>query len=110
VGGVKKRTLKQSEKRQAMQAKKNEKQSSKKTVKFAQKKISGLEIPKIEDKELKAELLKMKAITPYTISVKYNITQSIAKQWLKSLVKVKTIEPIASSNNLKVYKFRNQIN
>ncbi|UCH02834.1 MAG: hypothetical protein JSV20_03350 [Candidatus Bathyarchaeota archaeon] len=109
MGGVKRKTLAQSEKRQKMQAKKGEKSTSKKSIKYTEKKIGGVHIPKVEDKELTAELLKMKAITPYAVAVKYNITQSAAKQWLQSLVKIKKIEQIAGSNNLKVYKYRDRV-
>ncbi len=94
------------EKRQKL---KNQKRSGK------QKKISrrktidetmkGSNIPNVPTKDLSNELKKMKAITPYSLAMKYNIKLSLAKDWLELLDQKGTIRKIASGSSLKIYKF-----
>ena len=82
MGGAKKRSLSQIEKQQSR--KKSDKKSSGKSSKSSiSKKIGGIDPPNIEMKTFKTEFLKIGAITPYTISSKYGLKLSIAKEYLK---------------------------
>jgi len=106
MGGAKKKSLAQAEKQQNLQSQKEEKQQDKKkSTKQIEKKISGIDISNIKEKELDAELVKIKAITPYTIATRYNLKLSIAKDFLESLEKLGKIHQIAGNSNLRVYKF-----
>jgi small subunit ribosomal protein S25e len=106
MGGAKKRSISQMEKQQKLQAqKKSGKQKRTTKRKTVEKTISGINIPHIPEKDLSNELRKMKAITPYSLATKYNIKLSLAKDWLALLDRKGTIQKIASSGSLKIYKF-----
>jgi len=110
MGGAKKKSLAQAEKQQDLQSQKQEKQQDKKkTPKQMEKKISGIDISNIKEKELDAELSKMKAITPYSLATRYGLKLSIAKDLLESLERLGKIQQVAGSSNLKVYKFGSQM-
>ena len=107
MGGAKKRSISQMEKQQKLQAqKKSGKQKKATKRKTIEKTISGLDIPNVPIKDLSNELKKMKAITPYSLAMKYNIKLSLAKDWLELLDKKGTIQKIASSSSLKIYKIK----
>jgi ribosomal protein S25 len=106
MGGAKKRSIAQMEKQQKLQAEKRSgKQKRTSLRKTANTTISGIDIPNIAKKDLLTELKRMKAITPYSLAMKYNIKLSLAKDWLNLLNKQGTIQKIASRASLKIYKF-----
>lgn len=106
MGGAKKRSISQMDKQQKLQAQKRSGKQKKATKrKTVENTISGIDIPHVPKKDLSNELRKMKAITPYSLAMKYNIKLSLAKDWLELLDKKGTIQKIASSGSLKIYKF-----
>jgi small subunit ribosomal protein S25e len=109
MGGAKKKSMAQAEKQQQLQSQKEEKTDKKKTSKSAEKKISGIDLPNVKDKELMAELSKMKAITPYSVATRYNLKISIAKDMLETLEKGGNIQRVAGNSSLKIYKFGGSI-
>ena len=106
MGGAKKKSMAQAEKQQDMQSQKQDKtQDKKKTTKQMEKKISGVDMSNIKEKELDAELSKMRAITPYTVATRYNLKMGIAKDLLESLERSGKIQQVAGRSNIKIYKF-----
>ena len=94
------------EKQQKLQAqKKIGKQKKAPRRKTVEETIKGVDIPNVTMKDLSNELNKMKAITPYSLAMKYSIKLSLAKAWLKLLDHKGTIQNIAGSNSIKIYKF-----
>ena len=107
MGGSKKKSLSKMDKQQKLQAQKRsgkqKKISRRKTIDETMK---GSGIPNVPTKDLSNELKKMKAITPYALAMKYSIKLSLAKAWLNLLNQKGTIQKIAGSSSLKIYKFR----
>ncbi|MFH0749131.1 MAG: hypothetical protein V1915_04360 [Candidatus Bathyarchaeota archaeon] len=105
MGGAKKRNLAQAEKQQQMQASKQQKEQKTKSSKAEnQEKKGGVLVQGITEKDF-AELAKIKALTLYSVANKYNVKLSIAKDILQTLEEKKTVEQVASSGGLKIYKF-----
>lgn len=104
MGGAKKFTLAQAEKQQQMQTAKQEQQKTAKTKAALEKKTATTNIMNLNDKELVAELTKMKAITPYQVASRYNIKVSAAKDLLHRIERHGQLQIIASSGGLKVYR------
>ncbi len=106
MGGAKKASLAQSEKQQQMQTSKQEGKQPKgaKTKANPEKKAGSGDISDLSEKELVAELSKMKAITPYQVASRYNVKVSIAKDVLQRMESRGQIHLVASSGGLKVYR------
>ena len=107
MGGSKKKSISQMDKQQKVQAQKRSgKQKKAPRQKTIDEGIKGVDIPNVPIKDLSNELKKMKAITPYALAMKYSIKLSLAKAWLKLLDQTGTIQKIAGSSSLKIYKIR----
>ena len=107
MGGSKKKSISKMEKRQKLKAQKRSGKQKKVTKrKTVEKTIKGVDIPHVPNEDLSNELKKMKAITPYSLAMKYNIKLSLAKDWLELLDQTGTIQKIASGSSLKIYKFK----
>ena len=107
MGGSKKESISQMEKQQKLQAqKKSGKQKKAPRRKTLEETIKGVDIPHVPIKDLSNDLQKMKAITPYSLAMKYSIKLSLAKGWLKQLDQKGTIQKIAGNSSLKIYKFK----
>ncbi|MDQ1281574.1 MAG: small subunit ribosomal protein S25e [Thermoproteota archaeon] len=109
MGGAKKKSMAQAEKQQTLQSQKQEKTDKKKGSKLTDKKLGGIDFPNVKDKELMAELTKMKAITPYSVATRYNLKISIAKDLLETLETSGNIQRVAGNSALRVYKFSGSI-
>ncbi len=105
MGGAKKKSMAQAEKQQTLQSTKQEKTDKKKASKPAEKKLGGIDLPNVKDKELMAELMKMKAITPYSVATRYNLKIGIAKDLLENLEKGGNIQRVAGNSALRIYRF-----
>lgn len=103
MGGTKKSSLTQIEKQQRL---KTEKQSKTKKEKRSTRRTKEATQQNSKDiiKDLN-ELANIKALTPYTVASKYDVKLSDAKNILKTLEKRKTIQLVASSRGLKIYRF-----
>ena len=105
MGGAKKLTLAQVGKRQQQQATKQEqKQKSAKTKETAEKKVGGIDLKNVSEKELIAELTKMKAITPYQVATRYNLKISAAKNLLSMMERRGFLHIVAGNSNLRLYR------
>ncbi len=60
-------------------------------------------IPRLIETKLRAEIKKMKAITPNKLAVKYNIRVSAVKHFLDTLVAEGVVQCVSTSDQLKVY-------
>jgi len=106
MGGAKKRSLKQIERQQSLRSKKQQQEPRKRSDVTASDRLrGGVGLPGVEDKELVAELSKMKAITPYMVASRYDVRLSVARDLLNSLQQRGVVQLMAGNSNLKLYQF-----
>jgi ribosomal protein S25 len=106
MGGKKKLGIKQMEKQQvktdddkAKEAKKKEKAGPPK-----ERKTVGIMVPDAKDQKNIAEIKKMGVLTPYSVSTRYGIRISAAKDYLEQLEANGSIQLVSGSHNIKIYK------
>ena len=106
MGGKKKLGIKQMEKQQvktdddkAKEAKKKEKAGPPK-----ERKTVGIMVPDAKDQKNIAEIKKMGVLTPYSVSARYGIRISAAKDYLEQLEATGSIQLVSGSHNIKIYK------
>ncbi len=105
MGGAKKLSLAQAEKQQGMQTGKEDKKPSAAKPKAAvEKKVGSVDLPELKENELLAELSKMKAITPFQVSSRYNVKISVAKTLLSKMEQRGFIKLAANNGKLKIYR------
>jgi len=107
MGGKKKLGIKQMEKQQvktdddkaAKDAKKKEKAGP------PQKKTTvGIMVPDVKDGKIVSEIKKMNVLTPYTVSTRYGIRISAAKDFLEQLEANGAVQLVSGSHNIKIYR------
>ena len=106
MGGKKKLGIKQMEKQQvktdedkAKEAKKKEKAGP------PQRKTTvGIMVPDAKDGKNIAEIKKMGVLTPYSVSTRYGIRISAAKDFLEQLEANGSVQLVSGSHNIKIYK------
>ncbi|MCS7135985.1 MAG: 30S ribosomal protein S25e [Nitrososphaerota archaeon] len=97
MGGPKKPTLSQAEKKQVrLQQKPSEKKES-----APQKYTGSIAVP--EEKDVINYIRSMKYATPYLISEKYGIRLSVAKSLLNSLASKGLLVPVVGDNRLRIF-------
>jgi ribosomal protein S25 len=94
----KKQSMKQLEKRQD-----GKKEQSRGKM---EKTIGSLDIPDMDSNELMGQLQRMKAITPTSLAIQFNLKVSMAKRLLSGLQKDGVVDMVSRSHNLKVYALR----
>jgi len=106
MGGKKKLGIKQMKKQQvktdddkAKEAKKKEKAGPPK-----ERKTVGIMVPDAKDQKNIAEIKKMGVLTPYSVSTRYGIRISAAKDYLEQLEANGSIQLVSGSHNIKIYK------
>jgi len=105
MGGAKKLSLAQAEKQQRMQTGKQDKKSANpKTRAVAEKKVGSIDLPDLTEKELMAELSKMRAITPYQVASRYTVKLSVAKSILDKMEQRGQIRMVSRNGNVKIYR------
>lgn len=109
MGKTKKRSPSQIEKQRQRSQKRSGQIKRTAKKKTFEGKFSRIDLPSASDKDLSNELIKMKAITPYTLAMKYNVNLSVAKSWLNVLEKKGMIQKMGSSGALKIYKFGRKV-
>ena len=105
MGGAKKMSLKQAEKQQRLRDQKMQGDQRRQRSEILEKQRLGIDLPDLHGKATSEELKKMKAITPYALATKYDIRLSKAKNMLYILEKRGLVSLVASTNNLKVYRY-----
>jgi len=103
MGGAKKRTLAQAEKQQTQARSEEKKQGTPKSKTVAEKKVGSIDLPDQTEKELMAELSKMRAITPYQVASRYNVKMSVAKNLLSKMEQRGHIKMVSRNANVKIY-------
>lgn len=98
MGGPKKPTLKQLEKRLARQ---RQQQQQQERGQVQEKSIGGIMAPSME--ELAEFAKSQRYLTPYIISEKFGIRLSVAKQVLNRLAEAKVIRLVAGDSRLRIY-------
>ena len=105
MGGKKKLGIKQMEKQQVKED--DDKSKDKKKEKAGppkERKSIGIVAPDIKDAKIIAEVKKMGVLTPYSVSTRYGIRISIAKDFLEQLEANGAIQLVSGSHNIKIYK------
>ena len=100
MGGKKKRSLKQAEKAQRKKAAEERKKSAAEAI---TKKVLSINIPKMSSREILDEIKKMRVITPYEISSKYEVRISLAKDFLEELERKGYIQLVSKNKDLRIY-------
>jgi ribosomal protein S25 len=104
MGGKKKLGMKQMEK---MQDKKPEDDKSKKKEKAGQTKerrTIGIISPDVKNEKIVSEVKKMNVLTPYSVSTRFSIRISAAKDFLEQLEQIGAVQLVSGSHNIKIYK------
>jgi ribosomal protein S25 len=106
MGGKKKLGIKQMEKQQVTQDEEKAKQDKKKEKAGPPKerKTIGIVAPDAKDAKIIAEVKKMGAITPYSVSARYGVRISAAKDFLETMEANGSVELVSGSHNIKIYK------
>jgi small subunit ribosomal protein S25e len=106
MGGAKKLSLAQAEKRQRMQSTKQEQEQKQKgkLKETADKKAGGVSLQSLAEKDLVAELNRMRAITPYQVASRFGIKISAAKDVLQRVERRGHIKLVAGNSSLKIYR------
>ena len=103
MGGAKKKSLVQMEKQQKIKEEETKKKT-KKTKASVEKKTGAIDLPDLSSKEFLGELSKMKAVTPYGLASRFGLRFSVAKDVLEELEKRGTVQLVAGSSRLRIYK------
>jgi len=104
MGGKKKIGLKQMER---MQDKKDEEESKKKKEKAApprERKPVGVIPPDAKSDKILSEIKKMQVLTPYSVSTRFGVRMSAAKDFLDQLEKNGSIQMVSGNHSIKIYK------
>ena len=105
MGGKKKLGIKQMEKQQVKED--DDKSKDKKKEKAGppkERKSIGIVAPDAKDAKIIAEVKKLGVLTPYSVSTRYGIRISIAKDFLEQLEANGAIQLVSGSHNIKIYK------
>jgi len=70
------------------------------------KPIKDINIPELDDRELRKAISEMKAITPFVVSTQFNVKVSVAKKMLEELLKKGVIEQVDGNSRIKIFQIR----
>ena len=105
MGGKKKLGLKQMER---MQEKKDEEDKSKEKKKEKappkEKRTIGVIPPDAKNQKIVSEIKKMNVLTPYSVSTRFNIRISAAKDFLEQLEQEGAVQLVSGNHDIKIYK------
>ena len=106
MGGQKKLSLKQIERAQARRREEDKTDKKKKDKKVFQKekKNVGILPPSVKNKKIVNEIKKMKVLTPFAVSIRFNIRISAAKDFLEQLEQIGAVELVTGNHTIKIYK------
>jgi ribosomal protein S25 len=106
MGGQKKLSLKQIERAQARrrEADKADKKKKEKKGIPKEKKSVGIVPPSVKNKKIVSEIKKMKVLTPFAVSTRFNIRISAAKDFLEQLEQTGAVELVSGNHTIKIYK------
>jgi len=107
MGGQKKLSLKQIERAQSRRSEEDKSSDKKKKDKkpfTKDKKIVGITPPSVKNKKIVNEIKKMKVLTPFAVSTKFNIIISAAKDFLEQLEQNGAVQLVSGNNSIKIYK------
>ena len=108
MGGKKKLGLKQMERQQGKddeaKAAKEKKEGKKAGPPEKKRTIINVIPPDAKNDKIVAEIKKLPVLTPYSVSTKYNVRISAAKEFLLQLEQNHAIELVSGSHALKIYK------
>ena len=105
MGGAKKLSMAQAEKQQQMQTgRQDKKPASPKQKPTIGKKVGSIELPNLTEKDLMAELSKMRAVTPYQVASKYSVKIGVAKNLLDRMEQRGHIAMVSRNGSTKIYR------
>ncbi len=103
MGGKKKLSLKQIERRQSTGDKKSGREKEKK-VGLGEKEKSGIIPPDLDDENIINGLKKIRVLTPYNVASHFNVRVSVARDLLKRLEERGLVQMIGGNHSLRIYK------
>ena len=104
MGGKKKLGIKQMEKQQVTQDEAKQEKKKEKAGPPKERKTIGIIAPDAKDSKIIAEIKKMGAITPYSVSARYGVRISAAKDFLEQMEANGSVQLVSGSHNIKIYK------
>ena len=104
MGGKKKLGIKQMEKQQVTQDEAKQEKKKEKAGPPKERKTKGIMAPDAKDGKIVAEVKKMGVLTPYSVSARYGIRVSAAKDFLRQLEANGAVQLVSGSHNIKIYK------
>jgi small subunit ribosomal protein S25e len=104
MGGKKKLSLSQIERRQKPKDKEKKAKQKSTSGKPIEKKEGGISPLDPKNEKVTNTVKKMKVITPYIIASKFNLRISLAKDFIEELERRKIIEYVSGSKSLKIYR------
>lgn len=102
MGGKKKKTLKQAQRKQTKKDEQKEPKPSTSPSK-RQKRAAGIVPPNPRSEKTINEIKKMKTLTPFSVASRFNLRLSAAKDLLEELEQKGVIQFVSRSRNLKIY-------
>ncbi|MGD8506975.1 MAG: eS25 family ribosomal protein [Candidatus Bathyarchaeota archaeon] len=102
MGGKKKQTSKQAQRKQTKKSEKKEPKPSGAPSK-REKRAPGIVPPNPRSEKTINEIKKMKTLTPFSVASRFNIRLSAAKDLLEELEQKGVIQFVSRSRNLKIY-------
>lgn len=103
MGGKKKISLKQMERKQRATRGKEGRKKKEKSVGLGEKEQSGIVPPDAADEKVVGELKKMRVLTPYAVASRFNVRMSVAKGFLEQLEEDGVVQLVAGNHSLKIY-------
>lgn len=103
MGGKKKVSLKKMERMQQRKGK-AERAKQRRVLASAEKGSTRIIPPQFDDKNVMKEIKRMKVLTPYTISSRFDLRLSVAKDFLEELHQRGVVTYVSGGRNIKIYK------
>lgn len=103
MGGKKRLSLKQLQKRQ-QRREQREKPKQRKTLTSPTKGSTRIIPPEVDDENVIKELRRMKVLTPYTVASRFDLRLSVAKDFLEELHQRGIITYVSGGRNIRIYK------
>ena len=103
MGGKKKLSLKQIERRQSSEGKKADRKKEKKTGP-GEGERSGIIPLNLKDENVIGEVKKIRVLTPYNVASHFNVRMSVARDLLRQLEEHGLVQMVEGNHRLKIFR------
>lgn len=104
MGGKKKISLRQMERKQRSGKGKKTGEKKEPRKRIGEMDRSGIVLPNLKDKNIIEEVKKIGVLTPYTVASHFNVRMSVARDLLKQLEGRRVVQMVRGNHNLRIYK------